>query len=361
MKEENDIFKKITNKAKTLKLTEKERGTLFSRVDSYVKKNPISINKTKNIQNDIKWSSYIFGSYSRMVSFALVVFIVLGGSASAAAGNALPGNPLYPIKVNINEGIKSLFVSSANKVNFEAERAALRISEAETLAKKGTLSAKAKLQVEQYFDAHIAKVESGIQKYKDNGELKKAFETSNKLELSLKDREESLANLAGLTNEKSDEQLINIAKIVQVTIASSTLAREQVEQIIVDSDGDSDDVRVVAETRLSALKMLVGGLNDRASVSAVMMTASEDTNAKVQANPMTKEAASTASTTPHNPGQDVSIWLEESSALTAEGEEKMRQGHYKEAHNLFKRAYNVAEEAKILKQLHEIEDVKIDD
>lgn len=349
MKEQNDILNKILKKAKAVRLSDKERLALFARVDSYVKQNPIA---PKTIQNDVKWFSYIFSNYSRAVSFALVVFIILGGSTSLAAEGTLPGDPLYGIKININEGIKSLFVSSSNKADFEASRAILRLQEAEILAKNGTLSPEAKVQLEANFSAHVSQVEKNIQKYKDNGDLKKAFDASVNLESSLKAQEESLSNLRDIQIDGNSQELSNIVEKVQETIASSSFAREEVEQSIADSDGDNDVVRAIAESKLDAIKILVKGLNAE--------DAQTDVSLKTKATATMLAPASTSENTKVE-DQDISDRLKETNALTAEGQDKLKKGSYKEAHVFFKKAYNVAQEANILKDLKNSVDIKTDD
>lgn len=363
MRGEKDTFNKIVNGAKTVKLTEKERANLFVRVDSYVKKNPIQISKI-NSRNDFNWFSYIFTNYNRAVSFALVVFIVLGGSTSLAAQKTLPGNILYPVKVNINEEIRSLFVSTANRVNFEADRAMTRLKEAEVLAKRGELSPEAQVQLEGYFDAHLAKVENDIQKYKENGDLKKALDASTKLESSLKIGEENLAVLIGVDGEQTDEQLSKIVTELQTNIVSSSIARAEVEQAIVSTSEDNEEVRLIAENKLSDVKKLIGDLvgQKAAQANEVGATSARLMSAKI-------ESAATATITNHvdtsfsvdSTDQEISIWLEQSNTLTAEGEEKIKQGLYKEAHALLKKAYEVAEEAKILKDLNDSSEAHIDD
>lgn len=364
MKEEKDILNTLIKKAKAVKLSEKERTALFARVDSYVKQNPI---KAKNTANDIKWFSYVFSNYSRAVSFALVVFIILGGSTSIAAEGTLPGDSLYTIKININEGIKSLFVSNANKADYEASRAVLRLQEAETLAKNGALSPEAKIQLEANFNAHVVEVEKNIQKYKDNGDLKKAFDASLNLESSLKSQEESLSNLRDIQIDGNNEQLSNIVDKVQETIASSSFAREEVEQSIVDSDGDNDDVRAIAESKLDAIKVLVKNLNIEdtnlsqevsSDVSAAKVNSTATISTKMAAPTITKVSTTLLD---DSVDQDISDRLKETNSLTAEGQDKLKKGSYKEAHVFFKKAYNAAQEANILKDLKNTADIKTDD
>ena len=108
-KEKRDIFKEVIESARSVKLTERERASLFSVVDSYVKKNPalepavapvlgekksavapIHAAKSEFLRNDLRWFSFMSASVTRMTSFAVIFFLILGGGTSFAAGAALP-------------------------------------------------------------------------------------------------------------------------------------------------------------------------------------------------------------------------------------------------------------------------------
>lgn len=88
-------------------------------------------------------------------SFLFVVFV--GGSISAVASNALPGDPLYVVKTDINEEIKAAFLNTPEeKVAFAKNRVEKRVSEIKTLAESKTLTKEKQAKAQKALDANIS-------------------------------------------------------------------------------------------------------------------------------------------------------------------------------------------------------------
>jgi hypothetical protein len=114
--------------------------------------------------------SYMFMSvyaFSRKSVAALLIAGILfsGAGVSFAAENALPGDALYSLKVDVNEPIvAALSVSSESKALWNAERAERRLEEAAKLASDDRLTDTLKEELEQQFDAHVENVVTDIER-----------------------------------------------------------------------------------------------------------------------------------------------------------------------------------------------------
>ncbi len=347
MKKEQDIFNEAIEGAKKVRLTENERAKLFSAVDTFIKKNPILVTsgetmpaKANSRANDLRWYSYIFANGVRATSFVVIVLLILGGSTSVAAKGALPGDLLYPVKVNINEGIKAALSLGTSRSSFEASRASLRLEEIEILASEGKLTAETKAQAELKFDDHIRQVERNIEQFKTKGEPKKVFDASVELETTLKSHESALVDLRS-KDDTLYENLGNVVDKVQKTIQTSSMVREEAEESIANSD-KNEDIKAVAEKRLAAAKMLVEkAKNNKVSKEAAKETTKKAISVAAKLTDASSAASAATSETP----------LDQSISLIAQGEEKMKQGLYKEAFQLFKRAHETAEQASFINEL----------
>lgn len=106
-------------------------------------------------------SPYLFIS-SRLVmplAFVLVVAVV-GGSTAYAAEGAVPGDALYPIKVNVTEKVAEAFATSAEaRASVHAKLAERRLKEAEVLVERGALTAEIKQEIETRLDHHASEVD----------------------------------------------------------------------------------------------------------------------------------------------------------------------------------------------------------
>ncbi len=98
-----------------------------------------------------------------MMPLFLLLLVVGGGTAYAAQGS-LPGNPLYAIKIHVNEPVQTaLAFSPQAKAQINAQLAERRLQEAEILAQQGKLDATTTAQLKNNFDAHIAQASTFTQ------------------------------------------------------------------------------------------------------------------------------------------------------------------------------------------------------
>src|SRR5258708_2779845 len=95
------------NSLKNISLTESEKWLIRSHVAYLMATVPIKSPSriasifSVGIQHTLRIS---------LSTFMLVLLV--GGSVSAVADNALPGDPLYSFKLNVNEQVKGLFLNT---------------------------------------------------------------------------------------------------------------------------------------------------------------------------------------------------------------------------------------------------------
>ncbi len=88
------------------------------------------------------------------VASGLISLLVLGGTAYAAQGS-LPGNPLYAVKIHIDEPVQvALAITPEQKAQANASIAERRVAEAQVLAARGTLDAITTKELQANFNLH---------------------------------------------------------------------------------------------------------------------------------------------------------------------------------------------------------------
>src|SRR3989344_5060788 len=98
----------------------------------------------------------------------IAILIALGGGVSFAAEKALPGDALYPVKVNVTEQVRGFATLDARaKVEWEATLAERRLKEAEDLAAEGKLDSETRARLEANFKAHADRVQLRIENFED--------------------------------------------------------------------------------------------------------------------------------------------------------------------------------------------------
>lgn len=114
-------------------LTDEERNLMRAHAARIVIASPVLVTESffkRGVQHGLRIA---------LSSMLFVIFI--GGSVSAVANNALPGDPLYSFKINVNEEVKGLFLKTPEeKVVFQKQRIESRVSEIQTLAESNSLT-----------------------------------------------------------------------------------------------------------------------------------------------------------------------------------------------------------------------------
>lgn len=153
-------------KAENIRLSTAERADLRARVVSYMEYHPLPKQAKSNIPTLVTTEPYrvvrinyaYFGSF--IGAFTMLLLIVI----PVVAEKAVPGDTLYPVKVQFNEEIRStLSFSPYAKVEWETERLERRLAEARLLADEGRLTeeieAAVALAVQTHSDAAKHEIE----------------------------------------------------------------------------------------------------------------------------------------------------------------------------------------------------------
>ncbi|MBP9750192.1 MAG: hypothetical protein KBD21_05695, partial [Candidatus Pacebacteria bacterium] len=113
----------------------------------------------------LRWSLFPNGRHlAGALALALMVTTTTY-SVTSAATEALPGDLLWPVKVHVNEGVKTVLTSGdEERVAWERERVELRLEEASSLAAQGRLDEKLQDVVSKQF---VIQAEAVVRKVRE--------------------------------------------------------------------------------------------------------------------------------------------------------------------------------------------------
>lgn len=105
------------------------------------------------------------------IAITLVIAAALGGGATVASQNALPGEALWNFKVNVTENVRSA-VSFSEEAKAEADIAAIeaRLKETATLSAEGRMNTDVQAKIESNFNAHAEGVGERIAALEEKGQ-----------------------------------------------------------------------------------------------------------------------------------------------------------------------------------------------
>lgn len=184
--------------AKKVSLSRKESEVLEKNIAAFVASKPV--------KTDRKVHLFTFFSLRTMPAIAVVVAVVVGvGGVSAAAGQSLPGDFLYPIKINVNESIQAAFKTSTEaKAKFDAKRAELRMEEAAKLAAAGRLDDRVEEDLSSRASLHLQHAQEHVASLEEEGDAKAAEDVRAAISEDVKAHADVMQDLS--TRMQSDIQ-----------------------------------------------------------------------------------------------------------------------------------------------------------
>lgn len=151
--------------ARKTALTAVEKSDVRARLAAYMALTPRRAVTATIVAARGRWFD-AFALHKSAAVVALVVAVSLSATGvSYAAESALPGDVLYAVKVGVNEEVVAAFArNEERKAEWEAERAARRLAEAERLAERGRLDESRRVELESRYAAHVNRAQEKIEK-----------------------------------------------------------------------------------------------------------------------------------------------------------------------------------------------------
>lgn len=163
----------------------------------------------------------------QLVYYAMIpcLFIVLSGGAVFASKESLPGNLLYPLKVNVVEPIHAvLLLNTEDKVRYESELAGERLIEAAVLANLGELDEAKEEQLSKMLENHADKVNKALDKSSRNQDIDEEIAASFRANMNAQvkileiisdgwDEDQQEDKEIKDTKEKKSKKITDVAKI----------------------------------------------------------------------------------------------------------------------------------------------------
>lgn len=120
------------------------------------------------------------------IAIALALAVALGGGVSVASQHALPGDALWGFKVGVNENIRAALAAEGKaQANFDIEAIEMRLKEAAKLAANARLSADARADLEENFEAHVESVRAQIASLEERGDYAGAADVAARFQAAL--------------------------------------------------------------------------------------------------------------------------------------------------------------------------------
>lgn len=182
-----DLFTQLkTLHSEKLSSSEREamRAVIIEKMNAY----PLRVPRRMGLSMSVR--------QKRAAGYALASLVAIFSSASYAAASSLPGDVLYPVKINVNERIEgALSVSPKASAEFAQKQMARRALEAEALAKEHRLDDVKKDQLAEETRTHVDAYTDAKAKIENKGRVRDVEELENNMHRTIKEHEHAFAEI----------------------------------------------------------------------------------------------------------------------------------------------------------------------
>jgi len=179
----------------------------------------------------------------RAYAFAAALAVVFGAAGiSSAAEGTVPGDTLYPVKIHLNENLRSaLSLTSEAKAEWETRRVERRLEEAAELSREGRLDIVHEAQLGKAFEDRVQAAEGIVRLLEAEGKIREAADAASRLEVALKAQKKILKHIREEGEERGDELEANVS----IHLEDAKTSREDLEARV--KSERADGVRPVIE------------------------------------------------------------------------------------------------------------------
>lgn len=168
---------------------------------------------------------------TKVLVFSFIGMIFAGGGLTIASANSIPGELLYPIKINIKETIEgSLKTAPAEKLAWKEQKVTRRIEEIKTLQSKKQVTKREAVIAQAVLKKHVEELNQTVSELKDENQDAILATTAQ-----LIPKTETLINDSSVTT--TPETTI-MAKGVEPTVETATMATMSLPETTTDGPID---------------------------------------------------------------------------------------------------------------------------
>lgn len=201
-------IEQFTESAKEVRLGSEAYARMRARLVAHMRLHPAELVPVVSpYQRFLSILSPFASTLKRPVAMlAMAALVVVGGGSTYAAAGALPGNPLYPLKVKVIEPVQGLLaVTSEAKAEWHASITNKRLAEVEELAKKEILTPEEGVKSQDRFDRSLEAAQATLTKLsQENPGAAKKIEES--FAAALGEKEDALEMLGVSTTSRNAKE-----------------------------------------------------------------------------------------------------------------------------------------------------------
>lgn len=238
--------------AEPVRMTAREKALIRERLSAFMAANPAVEAVPSPYVVATGWTNVfslqmVKASYVRALA---AIVLVLGTGMSVAAEGALPGEPLYAVKVNFNEQVAGILALSPEaRAEHETSLAEKRLKEAASLSAQGRLTTEARTVIENDFENHVENIERETAKLASRDDLRTAVAVKSDFESALRVHEKVLLELDDRSGEAQTMASVIRQELTSVSQSLNSLEHKMGNEMSVEAERQARLKSLQAEKR----------------------------------------------------------------------------------------------------------------
>jgi hypothetical protein len=228
------MYETLLKKIKENTLTNLEKEKVFVSLKQFVEENPVlPLSWHKRMGEKLKagivspfYNGLFTQSHIRSYATIALFLVFVGGGTMLAAKSSLPGETLYPIKIQLNEQLESFTaMGPEEQTAVEIKHLDTRLSEAEALASTNKLNDSRKGEIENQINKELGQSAKHVNTLNTQGKINFAKAAEVQINASLKKHRTIIQNILQKTDAKRGDA-INLQGDATIDVKASDLHQE---------------------------------------------------------------------------------------------------------------------------------------
>lgn len=234
---------------RSIRLRDEEKVRMRNALLYYIQTNPV---RNVDVPRPIYQMSSLFPlslfrvitSKPMYIPAIILVLSLMGGGVSYAAEGSVPGDLLYPIKVRLNEEVRSAVAFTPRaKAEWAVRRTERRLEEAQELLTQNRLNQETRLRLEEGLGEATREVRQHVEQLTSRGNAGTATAVSSELEAILR-AERTVFENTETAGPPSEERTRLMARIEEAVVEAGNLRAGAVSRA---ESGSSQELKHVGE------------------------------------------------------------------------------------------------------------------
>jgi hypothetical protein len=235
------------------------KSQILGNLTAFMGQNPVSAKSGNRLilhspiyATGLRFISNIFAKPMFIPALAILLLLTGGAGTTMAANQAMPGDSLYSVKINVNEKIKTAWaLTPESDAEARLELIVRRMDEGLTLASKGDLDAETQIKLDALISKYQAELDQLISELSNEEKLELKSSVHARLSASIRVHEKALSKFS------DDEDNNRFRNSLSKRLDENDKAEQEFVGTVRTEGDDSNQFKTASENKINAASKIL--------------------------------------------------------------------------------------------------------